>query len=395
MEDDNQNKPDPYSEARGRLAEEIESLRKESLEAARKMDDVLKARMAREAFFEEELRAAKEDILAKRDAARREMFINRLRPIMWFLGMFMAGVGAVLLTQPQIFQMLSENRFATWFSVSGLLMLISAVLLGFLNSAREKTFVDIDDKSYSAKVGSVEAERDQLLKKIREIESEKYRDVFISKIVSKDSEFIASDMPKLESSASVSGLVSASESNTFDVYMKSLIGALDVNIEIADKKASLLLDKGTTYLWRGIMFYVLSIVVWQVVTVNFKVGDFAVWGMISCSMTFLVVEFLAAWFLRQYKSFTDSSFNLVRVKSVFNRYFLSYLAIKEFSESPQHLVDMRVQMLKVLEEDIKWLEPAPQKAGELNHMIAMFESVSGLVEKLKVGSKADSTTASA
>ncbi|MOA31964.1 hypothetical protein D3C78_1531500 [compost metagenome] len=55
---------------------------------------------------------------------------------------------------------------------------------------------------------------------------------------------------------------------------------------------------------------------------------------------------------------------------------------------------MRAQMLKVLEEDVKWLEPAPQKSGDLNHMIAMFESVSGLVEKLKVSAKGDKPAAS-
>lgn len=390
MDDATEDKSQSDRDAREeRMMEEIQRLRKLNEETLNRMDDLLSSRGARD-DVEEAYREAENVSKAKQYALSRSLLIARLRVILFFLGVSMTLLATVLLTKPAILLLLIENPWAITLVATGAVTIFVAVLLGIFNATREKTFVDIDDKLYSARVVDVEYERDELLNRVRDLEHElnnNYHSVNVTtqpiSEITLDDEFNKSDRHEFIGSQQVS------ESKSFDIYMKSLIRALDLNIEIADNKASLLLDKGTSYLWRGIAFYIVSIVIWQIVTANFKVGEYAVWGMISCSMTFLVVEFLAAWFLRQYKSFTDSSFNLVRVKSIFNRYFLSYLAIKEFSDASQHLVDMRSQMLKVLEEDIKWLEPAAQKVGEMNHMIAMFESVSGLVEKLKLSSKED------
>lgn len=369
------------------LMEYIERLKKINEDTQQRINDILSAKGAREEF-EEAYRQADNTVQAKKHALSRSLYLARLRIVLFFFGALLTGLSTVLLAKPAILQMLFENPTAITLAASGFITLFVAIVLGVFSSNREKTFVDIDDRLYSARVETVESEKEELVGRIRDLEHELSSSVQ-SKIISLSSirpKALEEDLNKSERSDLV-GSQSIAESKGFDIYMRSVIRALDLNIEIADNKASLLLDKGTNYLWRGIAFYIASIVIWQVVTANFKMGDYAIWGMVSCSMTFLVVEFLAAWFLRQYKSFTDSSFNLVRVKSIFNRYFLSYLAIKEFSDSSQHLVDMRSQMLKVLEEDIKWLEPAPQKLGEMNHMIAMFESVSGLVEKLKLSSK--------
>lgn len=376
QQEDFANEVEIARKAKERLTEKMNKLRKE-------YNETIKAN---------ETAIAEAEFFAKNKELSKVAFYERLRKALMLLGAVMASLGVAVVQQPKILELFIENLYASLVALFGVFVSILSVLIGFFySSAKEKTFVDIDDKLYTSRIEAVEREKDALLSRVKDLEFELANNVPgsgvgpVSSSESGDPEGF-----KMDHNSSVI----TSNSKAFDLYMKTLIGSLDKNIELADNKASLLLDKGTTYLWRGIMFYIASIVVWQVATSYFSVGQYAVWGMISCSMTFLVVEFLAAWFLRQYKSFTDSSFNLVRVKSVFNRYFLSYLAIKEFSDSSQHLIEMRGQMLKVLEEDIKWLEPVPQKAGDLNHMVAMFESVSGLVEKLKVSSKADSAAAS-
>ncbi|VVP32459.1 hypothetical protein PS870_04393 [Pseudomonas fluorescens] len=360
-----------------------------SLEEKKKISEYLE-QVRREASLAADKVAAKVKLMEQQANIAKGLLFERLTRVMTFVGVVIALAAYFFARDPQFLGVFLDNTFAAWTGVLGAALSVVALLVGyfFSVSTKEKTFVDIDDRLYTNRIEAVEAERDALLEKVSDLEFELVNNVDHSNKAS-PGPFDSSGSDRLD----LGTVSSVSDSKGFDQYLRSIIRSLDMNIELADSKASLLLDKGTTYLWRGIIFYIVSIVVWQIATSYFTMGQYAVWGMVSCSMTFLVVEFLAAWFLRQYKSFTDSSFNLVRVKSVFNRYFLSYLAIKEFSDSSQHLVDMRLQMLKVLEEDIKWLEPSPQKAGDLNHMVAMFESVSGLIEKVKLSAKSESASA--
>jgi len=174
------------------------------------------------------------------------------------------------------------------------------------------------------------------------------------------------------------------ELSSVEHYIHGITKSLDRHIELSEKKASKLLDTGTMYLRRGIYFYVASIFVWQVVAHVWGVDKQLIFGVVSCSLTFLVVEFLAAWFLKQYRSFIDSSIQFMRVKSVFDRYLLSYYAVKEFSnEESEGLAESKAQVLKVLAEEIKWPEALNTKAGDMNHMVQMFDSLAGVLEKMK------------
>lgn len=321
------------------------------------------------------------DLEASSKALNSFDFLDFIRPVLFALAAISFTLAILIASKPDFMAVLLANPLATSLGALSLFAFACIALVNVLQgrSGRD-SFVEIDERLFDKNVMQDEAERSDQRSKIRSLE-EKLSQLSVKKANEADGEpYPAASEPEITTRVE-------SEVNGFEKYMADLTRYLEIHITVSETKASRLLDKGITYLWRGIVFYVLSIVVWQVVTALFKVGEFAVWGMVSCSLTFLVVEFLAAWFLRQYKSFTDAAFNLVRVKSVFNRYFLSYLAIKEFSSSSEDIAVMRAQMLKVIEEDIKWLEPAPQKLGELNHMVAMFESVSGLVEKLKVSSK--------
>lgn len=308
-------------------------------------------------------------------------FLDFIRPVLFTLAAICFTLTIMLASKPDFMAVLLDNPLASSLGVTSVVAFACFAFVNFLQGRnRRDSFVEIDDRLFDKSAIQGEVENSVLRSKVQRLE-DKYLDLISRNLKDLDDDsHLTEDESKKDTDV-------IADRNGFERYMSELTGYLETHINVSEKKASLLLDKGTTYLWRGIVFYILSIVVWQVVTTMFKVGEFAVWGMVSCSLTFLVVEFLAAWFLRQYKSYTDASFNLVRVKSVFNRYYLSYLVIKEFSSSSEDVAAMRAQMLKVIEEDIKWLEPAPQKMGELNHMVAMFEAVSGLVEKIKFPSK--------
>ncbi|KAF1312321.1 hypothetical protein BLX42_04120 [Pseudomonas sp. SG-MS2] len=174
----------------------------------------------------------------------------------------------------------------------------------------------------------------------------------------------------------------------FEEYMLSLIQTLDKRVSLAEEKASKLLDTGTMYLRRGIYFYIFSIVVWQVAFHFWPATNYMIYGIVSCSLTFLVVEFLAAWFLKQYRSFTDSSMQFVKVRSVFDRYLLSYYSLKQFSDENSKS-EMRSLMLKVLEEKAGWPDVATMPP-DVNHMVQMFSSVSDALEKIRPFKSTDS-----
>ena len=197
------------------------------------------------------------------------------------------------------------------------------------------------------------------------------------------------ELEALRNSLSLTPLEQPEKSKDFfEEYVLSLIQTLDKRVSLAEEKASKLLDTGTMYLRRGIYFYIFSIVVWQVAFHFWPATNYMIYGIVSCSLTFLVVEFLAAWFLKQYRSFTDSSMQFVKVRSVFDRYLLSYYSLKQFGDENSKS-EMRLLMLKVLEEKAGWPDVATMPT-DVNHMVQMFSSVSEVLEKIRPFKSTDS-----
>lgn len=226
------------------------------------------------------------------------------------------------------------------------------------------SFVDLDERASNIKLES------QILELKRLLHTAKSKGVELSDESPKDD--------VVDSQQDLRG-VTAVES-----YIQAITKSLDRHIELSEKKASKLLDTGTMYLRRGIYFYVASIFVWQLIAHMWGVDKQLVFGVVSCSLTFLVVEFLAAWFLKQYRSFIDSSIQFMKVKSVFDRYLLSYYAVREFAgEGSEDMVESKAQILKVLSEEIKWPEALNTKGADINHMVQMFDSLAGVLEKMK------------
>ncbi|WP_162874440.1 hypothetical protein [Pseudomonas viridiflava] len=275
--------------------------------------------------------------------------------------------------------------FKSWEITLSVLVALICIMVGVIVQAympkREKGFVGIDIRAQEEKNERYINEKINAAIKLLEVPPRSPETVTKSEDSIKISdEYFASVTPP-----------SGTAVSKFESYVAFLVRELDFQILTFDTKASELLDTGIKFLLWGISAYVVSIFIWQFAIKNGYVGEYAIIGMVSCTLAFLVVEFLAAWFLRQYKGFVESSIHLVKARSLFNRYMLSYHAVVEFSNPSEEIAAIRGQILKVLEETVKWPEASVAKAGDLNHMVAMFESVSKVIEVAKSDSDKAST----
>ncbi|KTC36557.1 hypothetical protein AO260_15165 [Pseudomonas sp. ABAC21] len=176
------------------------------------------------------------------------------------------------------------------------------------------------------------------------------------------------------------GAVSCGE--PFELYCSSILKSLSAYATASENTATKLLDKGVGFMAGGLIFYVLAIVIWQVFA-NLTHPDPNVMyvGMAACSMTFVVVEFLAAWFFKQYRYYVEVSMACLRVRSGYDRYLLGYYALREFKgESDQALRD---QMTAILKEDVKWPTYKAGVANDFNYMIESMSTAHTTLEKMK------------
>lgn len=170
---------------------------------------------------------------------------------------------------------------------------------------------------------------------------------------------------------------------SFVEQMRAVIESLDYQIDYAEQKASNLLDIGRRFVRWGIWLYVLSIVVWQIYlwSVSFVINPGIIAGMVSCSLLFIIVEFLGAWYLKQYRHYGDSAFSYMKVRSSYNRYMLAYCAVVQFSGDD--LPAAKDDILKVLAEPEKWPDFKEVTSNDFNHMLQSVESLGVVFEKLK------------
>ena len=286
-------------------------------------------------------------------------------------------------------------------TISGLLRWIASVVVAMfaiflllkaaseyasLAKRRTKKFIDIDyEREY---VKKIDLRMSALQKQVLDLQKENRGLHETGARHRGESSSTRQDVDNSTTDADIEGRLRddavASETNPLVLHIYNVIETLENHIDISDKKASNLLDTGTMYLRRGIYFYVVSILVWQGVAQFRGVDQALIFGIVSCSFTFLVVEFLAAWFLKQYRNFNDSSMQFMKVKSVYDRYLLSYHALIQFApEQEEAVVEARAMMLAVLEKEARWPELSSLKTADVNHMAQIFESVGGILDKAK------------
>ncbi len=174
---------------------------------------------------------------------------------------------------------------------------------------------------------------------------------------------------------------------SFENYFNDIREVLIEQAHTADKKASILLDKGTAYSKAGITFFITSIIAWQILSWATGFKEQYIYGIVSCSLLFIFIEFLSAWFLKQYRHFVDTSTYHIKVKSIFDKYMMSFLAIKSLGTNASDEDAKYQAMLKVLEEDIKWPETYLLKNGDVSFAKEAFETMTHFAKAMKSEAK--------
>ncbi|MBB3012044.1 hypothetical protein [Cupriavidus alkaliphilus] len=178
-------------------------------------------------------------------------------------------------------------------------------------------------------------------------------------------------------------LVTYRKRDSFERYFFDLKETLENKANDADKKASILLDKGTTYTRWGIFFFLASIVSWQVVSHFFGFKTEYIYGIISCSALFIFIEFLSAWFLKQYRQYVDTSTYLLKVKAIFDRYMLVYLANRGMSGLEEDEQKRAQFMLEQLSKEIAWPDSYLLKKQDVGFAKDAIKAIGGLAKELR------------
>lgn len=189
-----------------------------------------------------------------------------------------------------------------------------------------------------------------------------------------------SEKPATETGAYSYG--APSSETPFEQYISEVLRSLSAYAASSESTAEKLLDKGVAFMAGGLAFYVTAIIIWQVFA-NLTSPDTHVMyiGMAACSMTFVIIEFLAAWFFKQYRYYVEVSLSCLRVRSVYDRYLLGYYALKAFKEDSE--VGARDKMMDVLKEDVNWPTYKGSSANDFNYMMESMGAAHTSLEKIR------------
>lgn len=177
---------------------------------------------------------------------------------------------------------------------------------------------------------------------------------------------------------------------SFESYFLEIKETLESHAKLADMKASRSLDKGLFYASFGFLFFLTSILSWQIVLWlnNYKLENGMMAGILSCGFLFVFVEFISAWFLKQYRHFVDTSTYLIKVKSTIDRYYLSYLLIKDNNtDDDQQMLKHLPDLLALLKENINWPNTLSYENKNTSYAKEHIESLAGIKEMMKEYSK--------
>ncbi|EOC0223431.1 hypothetical protein ACI0Y6_004066, partial [Cronobacter turicensis] len=165
------------------------------------------------------------------------------------------------------------------------------------------------------------------------------------------------------------------------------INTLENKADAADKKASILLQRGVNLTKFGIVYYLLSIIIWQIIFFKSPYKPEHVYGILSCSFLFLFIEFLSAWFLKQYKNFTDNSVYLLKIKSIFDRFLIVYLIDENQNEfkNPDN-INFKTS-LDLLSKDFAWPDTSVIESKEQTFARETISSLTELINAIKIKEK--------
>jgi hypothetical protein len=161
------------------------------------------------------------------------------------------------------------------------------------------------------------------------------------------------------------------------------ITTLENKADAADKKASILLQRGVNLTKFGIVYYLFSIIIWQIIFFKSTYKTEHLYGILSCSFLFLFIEFLSAWFLKQYKNFTDNSVYLLKIKSIFDRFLIVYLIDENQNEGKKSDNINFKKSLELLSKDFAWPDTSVIESKEQTFARETISSLTELINAIK------------
>lgn len=289
--------------------------------------------------------------------------------VLLFISVSFTGIGYLSFAMPELLSNLPENPWVWILLLLGFSAALS-LIYRIMSSSRRIDVVDADQEVFVSPTGIPVILSDGTTTQIP-IDS----GLFKAQVEDND-RLRNGELP-----------VSANLDTPFERYVNNIVRALDSRINQSELKAAVLLQQGKNYIFGGIVFNVLTIAIWHVVEHNYGFSYFLLAGIASTSMTFLVIEFLAAWFLKQYRSYVDASVLYLKVRSVFNRYLLIYYSVNQFPNDDS----LRQTLVDVLNEDVKWPSHKEITSNDFNYMIEAVGAFTNIVDKLKseVSGKSD------
>jgi len=308
-----------------------------------------------------------------KDQLERPQVFNLLSSPKALLGglLVYAGLGIpfLLKTESDIFLLLKSQApmiIGVVVALFGFIMMF-AEINKYKSKRREERFIDVDDNRAAES-------SDLQLRILNDIKSLK----------NQTSTLTSEKIEELIAKASENKVKEKSDLfESFENYFNDIREVLVEQAHIADKKASILLDKGTAYSKGGITFFITSIIAWQILAWATDFKEQYIYGIVSCSLLFIFIEFLAAWFLKQYRHFVDTSTYHIKVKSIFDKYMMSFLAIKTLGNGTSNEEAKYQAMLKILEEDIKWPETYLLKNGDVSFAKEALETMTHFAKAMK------------
>ncbi|WP_409289505.1 hypothetical protein [Pseudomonas sp. KCJK8927] len=206
---------------------------------------------------------------------------------------------------------------------------------------------------------------------------------------SSDKESVRKSETKVEGGVERFSYGAASSDTYFEKYMTSILGSLSVYAVRSEETATKLLGKGVAFMAGGLFFYVLAIVLWQVFANLLKPDEKVMYvGMAACSMTFIVIEFLAAWFFKQYRYYVEVSMACMRVRSAYDRQLLMFYAQREIhthatNDDVGELSGSMERLFEVLQRDVNWPSYNAGKENDFNYMVESVGVMHSSMEKVK------------
>lgn len=304
------------------------------------------------------------------------------------IGSILANISIALLVygwfsfaQPEVITKIQANSVgAISFFIGGLIFIVIMTMITI--SMGDKTFEEERDPSTGISFSNsyIRYTSDSSISRLVEKASKEAREKSIKPVDTSDAGLEQDGEANAKADSRYYG--AASDDTHFEKYISEVLRSLSAYAVSSEVTAQRLLDTGKTFMARGLFFYCIAIGFWQFFANATKPDSHVMYiGMAACSLTFIVIEFLAAWFFKQYRYYVEVSLSCLRVRSVYDRYLLTYYALKSFTAGDE--VEARDKMMEALKEDVKWPTYKGAASNDFNYMMESMGSAHTSLEKIR------------